>query len=395
MPQKPFPQHTSYTIGSIKPDNRTQAEMDSSVVKFYKQWKKHYLRFTLRNECYLYCNADGNWRGGNKSPNSVSLSEGHGYGMLIMAIMAGYDPEAKSIFDGMLLYFKRHPSSINHQLMAWNQVKDSSITEQNSDDATDGDMDIAFALLMADKQWGSAGTYNYKKDAVDLINALMKTNVNHETEQMIMGDFTEKGEPFYNDVRSSDIMPDHFKAFAEASSNTEWLKIEDNSYHVLSDIQKKYSPNAGLFPDFIRNKSNNPRPSGAYFMEKRQDGDFYYNACRLPWRLASDYLVNGDTRAKKLLTPLNSWIINKCKSDPNKIRDGYDLAGKFTVGASGDNIAFIGSFGVGAMVDARNQVWLNRIWDYAANEVIGDEEYYGNTLKMLYMITMSDNWWGK
>lgn len=391
--QKPFPQHTVYTLGSIKPNNRTQAEMDSSVVKFYRQWKKHYLRFTPRLECYLYCNADGNWRGGNKSPNSVSLSEGHGYGMLITVMMAGYDPDAKTNFDGMLMYFKHHPSSINHHLMAWNQVKDSSLTEKNSDDATDGDMDIAYALLLADKQWGSTGSYNYKKEAIDIINALMATNVNHETEQMIMGDFTEKGEPFYNDVRSSDIMPDHFKAFAEATGNAEWLKISDYSYRLLTTLQKKYSPIAGLFPDFVRNKGNKPRPAGPYFMEKGQDGYYNYNACRLPWRLACDYLVSGDTRAKNLLTPINSWIINRCKTDPEKIRDGYDLSGKPTIGASGDNIAFIGSFGVGAMIDASNQVWLNRIWDYAANEVIGDEEYYGNTLKMLYMITISGNWW--
>jgi len=393
--QKPFPQHTIYTKGSIKPNHSNQAAMDSSVAKFYKAWKLHYIaHFPQKHECYLYCNADGNWKGGNKSPNSISLSEGHGYGMIISAIMAGYDIDTKSIFDGMLVYFKNHPSSINHKLMAWNQVKDSSLTEMNSDDATDGDLDIAFALLMADKQWGSNGQFNYLKDAQTIINALKATNVNHETELPLMGDFTEKGENFYNDVRSSDLLPDHFKAFAKATSDIEWDSVSDKSYQLLAYIQKKYSPLAGLFPDFIKSANSNPKPAGPFFMEKRQDGDYYYNACRMPLRLASDYLVNGDARAKNLLTPLNKWISQKCKNDPYKIRDGYALNGKSTTGSSGDNIAFIGPFGVGAMVDAKNQVWLNHIWDYSSHEVMSDEEYYGNALKLLSMIVMSGNWWG-
>ena len=36
--------------------------------------------------------------------------------------------------------------------------------------ATDADEDIAFALLMADKQWGSAGTLNYLNLAKTQIN---------------------------------------------------------------------------------------------------------------------------------------------------------------------------------------------------------------------------------
>jgi hypothetical protein len=129
---KPFPQHTVYTKGCIKPSNYTQAEMDSATARFYHQWKKHYITDVPdKNECYVFCNADGNWRGGNKSAHSVSLSEGHGYGMMITAMMGGYDQEAQSIFDRLLAYFKDHPSNINHKLMAWNQRVDTTTTEKN------------------------------------------------------------------------------------------------------------------------------------------------------------------------------------------------------------------------------------------------------------------------
>jgi len=393
-PKCPFPNHTLYTTGSIKPNKWSQSQLDSSVVAFYNAWKKHYIRKTSIGTYYLYCNADGNWRGGNKSPQSVSLSEGHGYGMIIMATMAGYDTAAQYIFNGMLRYFKDHPSSINHHLMAWNQEKDTARTERNSDDATDGDLDIGYALLLADRQWGSNGAYNYLKEAQAVINALMLTNVNPKTKLMMMGDFTEKGEAFYYDTRPSDIMPDHFKVFFSATRDSEWIKVSDKSYALLASLQKKYSPAAGLFPDFARIGKKGPRPAGPFFMEVRQDGDYWYNACRIPLRLACDYLVNGDKRAKNLLSPMNQWIMTKSKGDPNRIRDGYTLEGKYTVGASGDNIAFIGTFGLGAMTDATNQAWLNRIWDYAIKEPLSDEEYYGNTLKMICMLVMSGNWTG-
>jgi endoglucanase len=392
--QRPFPQHTVYAAGTIKPNRESQRAMDSVVADFYTQWKKHYIRkVPQKNQYYVFCNADGLWHGGNKAPNSISLSEGHGYGMIITAIMGGFDPDARNIFDGMLSFFKDHPSNINHLLMAWDQTRDSVISPQNSDDATDGDLDIAFALLLADKQWGSNGKYNYRTEADTLIGALMKTNINPETWLPMMGDFTEKGEPNYYDARPSDFIPDHFKAFAKASGDSNWLKVSDHCYKMFTLLQKKFSPVAGLFPDFIRRCKTHPQPAGPYFMEKRQDGTYSYNACRIPFRLACDLLINSDPRAKERLEPINKWIKKRTRENPENIRDGYMLSGKPTIGASGDNIAFIGTFGVGAMSDAKNQVWLNRIWDYASHEPLSDEEYYGNTLKMLCLIVMSGNWW--
>lgn len=394
-PQKPFPQHTAYTKGCIRPNQYSQAQLDTSVEHFYAKWKKHYLRYTHdKSQCYVYCNADGLWRGGNKSANSISLSEGHGYGMMITVLMAGYDTEARVIFDKMVTFFKKHPSNINHNLMAWDQTRDSLINEHNSDDATDGDLDIAYALLMADKQWGSTGTYNYLAEARLIITALMKTNVNPKTKTMIMGDFTEKGEPYYNDTRSSDFIPGHFKAFARATGDNNWQMVADKGYTLMSYMQKHYSPNTGLLPDFIKGCNKTPRPAGPYFIEKREDGAYSYNACRIPWRIGSDYLITGDARDSALLAHINAWINRTCKANPSHIVDGYMLNGHKGIGASGDNIVFIGTFGVGAMADARYQLLVNRIWDYAISEPMADEEYYGNTVKMICEIVMSGNWWG-
>ena len=51
----------------------------------------------------------------------VTVSEAHGYGMLIAVSMADYDSEAKDLFDGMVRYYLAHPSQIGSHLMAWQQ----------------------------------------------------------------------------------------------------------------------------------------------------------------------------------------------------------------------------------------------------------------------------------
>ena len=42
-PQRPFPQHLAYASGTIRPDHRTQQELDDDVRSAYDRWKSHYL----------------------------------------------------------------------------------------------------------------------------------------------------------------------------------------------------------------------------------------------------------------------------------------------------------------------------------------------------------------
>lgn len=67
----------------------------------------------------------------------------------------------------MYRYFRAHPSEINPDLMAWQQADTGTeiIDINGVDSATDGDMDIAYALLLADSQWGSSGEINYLSQA--------------------------------------------------------------------------------------------------------------------------------------------------------------------------------------------------------------------------------------
>jgi len=144
-----FPQHVKYYGGVIKPD-LPQKQLDASVRSFYILWKERYINANCGNGQYYV------WF---EKPGKQSVSEGQGYGMMIVALMAGFDKKAKNTFDGLYHYYKAHPSKRSPKLMAWAQ--DKNCKDISGDSATDGDMDIAYALLLADKQWGSYGDINY------------------------------------------------------------------------------------------------------------------------------------------------------------------------------------------------------------------------------------------
>jgi hypothetical protein len=162
-PQRPFPQHTSYTAGTIKPSQHTQAQLDAAVQAAYRAWKRAYLRSGCGTGRY-YVDPGGDVSGG-KLTRSITVSEGHGYRMVISAFMAGVDPDARQIFGGLYAFFRDHPSSGSPDLMAWKQVEGcANIDLRNTGSATDAYMDIAYALLLADRQWGSGGPIDYRKE---------------------------------------------------------------------------------------------------------------------------------------------------------------------------------------------------------------------------------------
>ena len=385
----PFPQHTVYTAGTIKPTAKNQAELDQAVIAFYRAWKAKYLRSTGdEQQRYVFCNAEKTFA----PQNTQSVSEGHGYGMLAAVLMAGADPEVQADFDGLYRFFRAHPAENNPDLMAWRQVAkrhSKSLTEdaEGRESATDGDLDIACALLMADRQWGSRGAVNYRKEALKVIAAIRASETDPQRHTLTLGSWVDEKCPQWGGLRSSDFMPAHLKGFAADSGDPQWTQMVDATYRLLG----KLLPPTGLTPDFIAWKRGAYRPAPPHYLEGPYDGCYSYNACRVPWRVGTDYLLSGDPRALALLRPLNAWIQQATGGDPGKINAGYRLDGQPL--AKDDSAAFIGPLAVAAMTDPAHQTWLNALWaDLLAREP-AREDYFGNSVKLLTMIVVSGNWW--
>ncbi|ANY73259.1 beta-glucanase [Paenibacillus ihbetae] len=374
--QRPFPQHTTYTSGSIKPNHVTQTAMDEAVKSKWNSWKASFLKPAGTGQYYVKYNSAGE-----------TVSEAHGYGMILTVMMAGADANAQTYFDGLYRYYKAHPSNQNPYLMAWKQ-NSSFQNIEGANSATDGDMDIAYALLLADRQWGSSGSINYLQAAKNIIGAIMSHDVNQSQWTLRLGDWATSGS-FNTATRPSDFMLNHLKAFRKATGDARWDQVIDKTYSIINSVHGSYSPNTGLLPDFVVLQGGSYQPAAAGFLEGANDGNYYYNSARTPWRIATDYLMTGDTRALGQLDLMNAFIKSNTSQKPANIKAGYTLGGSPLV--SYNSGAFYAPFGISAMVSQSHQSWLNVVWTYTANA--SAEGYYEESIKLFSMLVMSGNWW--
>jgi endoglucanase len=406
---RPFPQHVRYGPGILLPDHVGRQRLDDSVRSFYTVWKKRYIRRGCDpGQYYIWFEGGG---------EKLAVSEGQGYGMIIVAMMAGYDPSAKTIFDGLFHYYRAHPSKRDPRLMAWAQKK--GCLDLDGSSATDGDMDIAYSLLLANAQWGSGGDLPYLEDARLMIDAIMRQEINKKNFSVLLSNSVEYDSKDYADMRSSDFIPDHFRAFRQVSGDKAWDKAIDNNYRLFRLMQERYSPEAGLLPDFInhirigeKNSAISASPARSHYLESRYDGCYYYNACRVPWRMATDFILNGDQRAAAISATINRWIRLTTRGNPDNISAGYSLAGNDLPHHYFEALSFITPFAISAMVNDSNtnenvnsragsdrgknrdaQIWLNKLWDYIVRFRLSQFDYYDNSIKMIGMITISGNYW--
>jgi endo-1,4-beta-D-glucanase Y len=381
QPAVPFGSHLRpYASGTILPTG-TQATLDAAVVALYTKWKSSFLVSAGDYGLAVKASADYPY-----------VSEGQGYGMELTVLMAGADPSAQTAFDGILKYVLAHPSSINPDLHASEQ--NSSFASVNGkDSATDGDLSIAYALLLADKQWGSSGTYNYKQLAVKRINAIKASEMNPTTFLPTLGDWNSPGDSLYNSTRPSDFMIDHFRAFKVATNDTFWDSAVTATQNLLTQQQTTYAPATGLIPDFVVNTNTTPKPAPANFLESSTDGQYSYNAVRVPWHIGTDAVVFGDATSKAQARKITAWFRAKTSDDPTKIVSGYKLDGTPTVNYLDPE--FVALLGPAAMSDVANQAWLDKIWAYTVSQskTSAANSYYSASLMLQAMIVMSGNYW--
>ena len=385
--RRPFPQHVTYAEGTILPDHRTRTQLDDDVRNYYGEWKASYLvsAGSTNDGHALYRVSFGS------TDPARTVSEGQGYGMMIVVYMAGHDPDARQLFDGLWRFARAHPSGIDPRLMNWEVPEDPDAASS----AFDGDCDIAFALLLAHAQWGSRGPVNYRAEALTVIEAILESTIGPDSHLPMLGDWTEADGSTYNQYtpRPSDFMPDHFHAFRDATGDSAWDEVVTATQDVVNSIQSHYSPMTGLVPDFVVPSLNNeltPKPAPPNFLEGPYDGDYYFNAGRVPWRLGVDAVVRGDSVSLEQTRRISRWVVGAAATDPRRIHAGYMLSGAPLPESDYFTILFAAPLGVAAMTDPDAQQWLNDLYDtvYATHE-----DYYEDSVALLCQLVMTGNSW--
>ncbi|MCL1982600.1 MAG: glycosyl hydrolase family 8 [Clostridiales bacterium] len=399
-----------------------QEDMNEAVLDAYEAWKDNFIAEYYSDENPKEPMYFLNWGGGDEDWPVVTVSEAHGYAMLITAQMAEYDEEAQGIFNGLVDFMNEFPSIYDDGLMAWAVMYDGEdwdafdekseleqgclyVDDEDGDSATDGDMDMAYALLLADKTWGSTKDYDYKGMALSVINGLADTCIHPDYGFLQLGDWaqTHDEEVYVLGTRPSDFMFDHMKAFYAATKDKRWLDCIGMCYQCLSDVQKLglvpdfciYDPDAKKFGPAPLGVSEDEETGGLAYLESEYDQDYNWNSCRVPWRLATDVLLTGgdeDGKVALMLKSLNDFIKGASASRPAYIQDGYRVYGGKAgtpIGKSGDrgDGSFTSPFMLAAVATG-DKDWAKALWDYAVDKVDW-EDYFPANISLLCMITAS------
>ena len=371
-PNYAFPQHQTYKTGVMP--SASQATRDAAVEKQYDSWKSTYLvHGCASNEYYVSTKGDGD------ATNNGPVSEGQGYGMNIVPLMAGYDASAQTEFNGLWQLVKDHEDQ--YGMMQW-QLDGKTCKYYSGgtpDGATDGDLDIGYGLILADKQWGG-----YSSDAKTWLTNFYNHNVAPDGHLKCEDDGPD------TDTRPSDHMIDHLRAFAAYDTSHDWNKVITRTEAVDSSLVANYSSSYGLLPDFVVGANATPKPAPANYQENQPDNIVGYNSVRVPWHMGTDALVYGSSVAKTVATNESNSYKAKAGGNPAKIYPHTKLDGTPT--NTGDQCECANDpVGVAAMA-AGDQAWTDALWKYLATNPYGDT-YYGETIKMLVYLVMAGDYW--
>jgi hypothetical protein len=394
----PFPQHRSSNRCVLANGSRP-----ADVQAAYAQWKTDTLvdagGGTLRVQRLQSDpeNPDG------CTPHGSTVSEGIGYGMLIAVYMGD-----QSTFDGLWLFEQQNTDG--NGLMNWapEGVPANPAAPECGGGATDADEDMAFALLMANKQWGGQGslTKTYLAYAKQQITNIWNTEI-RDSKLVAAGDGTWAG---WGNINISYFAPAYYRAFAKVDSDSthHWTgasadagsvvdggSVLDTVYDTIDTALSTSggNPSYGLVPAWCNDANN------ACSVASNSSGPlpFYYqyDSCRTPFRIALDWCWNGEPRAQAYIAKTTAFFSG---IGATNIVDGYALDGGAQAahpasgGVLSQSAAFVGPAGVGSMGSASAQSFLDSAYaDVATLKLLVGGTYYDDSWTVMSLLMMTGN----
>jgi endo-1,4-beta-D-glucanase Y len=256
--------------------------------------------------------------------------------------------------------------------------------------ALDADEDMAWALVMADRQWG-AGTLeqSYHDYAVDLIDAIWEFEIEHDLDDMPLPGDAWRGR---NITNISYFAPAYYRVFGEVSNNQAgWDDVIDRSYEILESSLNEESGNTdnGLVPAWC---DSDGVPVEAF------DGaplHFQNDSTRTPFRIGQDYCYFGEPRALEYMKKITSFYTGV---GIDNIVDGYELDGtprpEHSLEAEDGELpaSFVGPAAVAASYSDDHQGFVDEGYDALATlELTAGTIYYQKSWTALSLLMLTGN----
>lgn len=359
----PFGSNTSYEYGIIPTNLPTSGtyKQAQKAAEAYNSWKNKYVSD---------CN-DGSKRV-LFDDNSSTVSEGIAYGMLLSAYAAD-----KTTFDALWKFYLNNTNG--NGVMNWKLSSCTNTVGYNG--ATDAELDAAMALIIAEVQWPTATSpYNYENEAKTLISKIRQHEIHPSSYQTVNGDAWG----FDNSCRNpSYFSPAYYREFSKLESNQAafWNSTVTTSNSFLL---KNRNSTTGLVSDWA---DNNGAPSTC----NNKPYHYGYDACRNPWRMATDVLWNGKntaTTASDICEKMSAWSNGYA----------YNLRGPLPMNAANPSVGewANGTFSTYALaVMGSNSNYQNHLNScYTAVVNIGNNETYFNaTIRTITLFMLTGNFW--
>lgn len=267
----------------------------------------------------------GSGRAIDEQSDGMTTSEGQSYSML-RAVISG----DKSTFDKSWQWTKDNLRRIEDNLFSWKwgKRKDNSygvLFETGGQNvAFDGDIDIAFSLILASKKWNN-------KEYLDESKAIIKdiwskgVVVSNSGKLILASNDLEKKYNKTNIVVNPSYFSTYaFHSFAKVTPELEWNRLADDCYFFLNKIldTKLISDKPTVLPpDWI----NIDKEKLTITPAENKKILFGYDAIRIPWRVALDYNQNRNEPALNYMKKLG--FLSQEFQNKGMIYTVYDIVG--------------------------------------------------------------------
>lgn len=356
----PFPQNATYSFG-IMPANRNHNDVDTA----YTNWKNN----------HVTSQGAGGYRRVVWDTLNATVSEGIAYGMLISVNM-----NDKALFDDLWHYYDAHKDQDGFMIWILDSTGGPLVINGFTigiGGATDADQDAAYALILANAQWGSSGSINYLAEAVTQVNRIYQYEIDSTYHLIKSGN--EPGGIYR--VNCSYFAPAYYRAFEYITGNPGWTLVRNACYSFLNYRADTFT---GLVPDWCLPDGSPmppcPPPYSCRFT-------YYYDACRTPMRIAMDYIMNGEPFAYLYCKKISMFAQSQGAAN---ITDEYSITG--TPSGSYHSNSFIGPFSVGTLAtDITMQNFCDSIYKENVSVFEPHYNYYNSSLKMLTLLFATGN----
>ncbi len=216
---------------------------------------------------------------------NISHSEGQGYGLLL-SVLAGNPADFELIWA-----FTRTELLLRNDGLAawkWSPAAKPHVTDINN--ATDGDILIAYALGLAGQQWKRR---DYIAAGSNIARAILDKSVVQESGRALLlpgvTGFSARDREDGPVINPSYWIFEAFPVLDQLAPSPDWAKLRTDGVAIIREL--RFGPKQ-LPSDWVSLKST-PGPAAGF------PAEFGYNALRIPL-----YLIRSDVTDRELLTRL-------------------------------------------------------------------------------------------